>query len=149
MDPLTILQLAIQYGPIVKAAIDAAWSNDDLGTKIKEVAGPLVPILEKIGGDLFPKAAPVLHAVGGAMAAFDPNTTKWLQGALNSLLDPSPNLTVDGIYGPRTRDAVLKMQEKLGLRSDGLAGQITQGAIQALLANKDLKAAGKPEMKIS
>src|SRR5215467_926847 len=100
MDPLAIVQLAIQYGPAVKAAIDEAMSNDGLLTKLKEIAAPLVPLLEQAGAKMFPKAAPALHAVGAAIAAFDPNTTKWLQGALNALVTPSPNLVVDGIYGP-------------------------------------------------
>jgi murein L,D-transpeptidase YcbB/YkuD len=133
MDPLTILQLAIQYGPAVKAVIDAAMSNDDLLSKLKQVAAPLVPLLEQAGSKMFPNAAPALHAVGAALAAFDPNTTKWLQGALNSLVTPSPNLVVDGIYGPRTAKAVTDLQTQMGLRVDGIAGMITQAAIQAAL----------------
>jgi len=134
MDPLTILQLAIQYGPLVKQAIDAALSNEDLTAKIKEIAGPLVPVLEKIGGDLFPKAVPALKVVGGVVAAFDPNVTKWLQGSLNTLITPSPNLVVDGVYGPRTRDAVIAFQTQAGLRIDGLAGTVTRAAIDAAIS---------------
>jgi peptidoglycan hydrolase-like protein with peptidoglycan-binding domain len=136
MDPMTILQLAIQYGPAIKAVIDEAWNNDDLATKLKNVAGPLMPVLEQAGAKLFPQAASTLHAVAGAIAAFDPNTTKWLQGALNAVVTPSPNLVVDGIYGPRTAAAVSALQKQLGLKVDGFAGAITQAALQTLLTKK-------------
>ncbi|SRR6266576_2423274 len=131
MDPLTILQLAIQYGPAVKAAIDAASSNSDLSAKIKALSQPLAKILETVGGALFPSAKPELHVVGGAIAAFDPNVTKWLQGSLNALVVPSPKLVVDGQYGPRTRAAVQAFQKQAGLVVDGLAGQLTQAAVIA------------------
>lgn len=141
MDPLTIMQLAIQYGPLIKDAIDSAWSNDDLATKVKKIAGPLAPIIEQIGAKLFPKAAKELHIVGGVVAAFDPNVTKWLQGAMNSVNTPSPNLVVDGIYGARTRAAVEQLQKQLGLVVDGLAGTITRAALDALLAKQQTKPA--------
>jgi lysozyme family protein len=133
MDFLSVFQLAIQYGPIVKGLIDEATSNDDLAKKLSALAGPFGKMLADIGSHLFPKAAPALHIVGGAIAAFDPNVTKWLQGSLNVLLNPSPNLVVDGRYGPKTRDAVEQLQAQLGLKVDGLAGQITQAAIAAAL----------------
>jgi peptidoglycan hydrolase-like protein with peptidoglycan-binding domain len=131
----TIIQMVLQFAPLVKAAIDIASSNEGLVAKIKEISPTVATMLEEIGATLFPKAAPALHIVGGAIAAFDTNTTKWLQGALNAMLVPSPNLVVDGIYGVKTRDAVYLMQAKLGLKIDGLAGQITQAAIAAALAN--------------
>lgn len=134
MDPLTILQLAIQYGPTVKTLIDEALSNDDLVAKITALSRPLANLLEGIGATFFPKAAANLHVVGGVIAAFDPNTTKWLQGALNALVNPSPGLVVDGLYGAKTRAAVSALQAQLGLTIDGLAGQITQAAISAALA---------------
>ena len=60
--------------------------------------------------------------------------TKWLQGSLNVLLDPSPNLVIDGRYGPMTRNAVEQLQAKLGLKVDGWAGEITKAAVAAALA---------------
>jgi len=53
---------------------------------------------------------------------------------LNKLVTPSPNLVVDGIYGPKTREAVEAAQKKLGVTVDGWAGEITQGAIQTALS---------------
>ncbi len=135
MNVLAIIQMVMQFAPLVKAAIDVASSNEDLVSKIKDISPTVAAVLDEIGSVLFPKAAPALHLVGGAIAAFDPNTTKWLQGALNKMLVPSPALVVDGIYGVKTRDSVIAMQTKLGLKPDGLAGQITQAAVAAALAN--------------
>jgi|ERR1043166_709088 peptidoglycan hydrolase-like protein with peptidoglycan-binding domain len=134
MNVLSIIQLAIQWAGPVKAAIDLASSNMDLITKIKQLSAPLASILEGIGAELFPKAAPELHLVGGVIAAFDPNVTKWLQGSLNTVLNLTPPLVVDGMYGAKTRDAVEQLQAKLGLKVDGLAGALTQAAIAAALA---------------
>ena len=134
MDPLSIIQLAIQYGPLVKNIVDVAMSNDDIVAKITGLSKPLASLLEGIGAKFFPQASPTLHIVGGVIAAFDPSTTKWLQGSLNVLVNPSPNLVVDGVYGPKTRAAVSALQAQLGLTVDGLAGQITQAAIAAALA---------------
>lgn len=134
MDWLTVLQLAISFGPAVKDIVDAASSNEDITTKIKALSPSLAKILETVGSQFFPKAAPALHLVAGVVAAFDPNTTKWIQGALNTLVTPNPNLVVDGVYGAKTRAAVEALQTQLGLTVDGVAGQITQAAIASALA---------------
>lgn len=135
MDWLNILGLVIQYAPQVKQIIDEATSNDDITTKITQLSSPLASAIEGIGASLFPKAAPTLHLVAGAIATFDPNVTIWLQKSLNTLVTPAPNLTVDGIYGGQTKVAVEALQTKLGLSVDGIAGQITQAAIQVALNN--------------
>ncbi len=133
MNPLTILQMAITWGPTVKAILDEATSNDGILAKIESLSKPLASLLASVGSALFPKAAPELHTVAGAIAAFDPNMTKWLQGSLNSILNLNPPLVVDGLYGPKTVAAVEQVQTKLGLKVDGLAGQITQAAIAAVM----------------
>jgi hypothetical protein len=134
LSPFALIQLAIQFEPAIKAIIDEATTNDDIVTKIKALSPSFASVLEGLGAEFFPGAAPALHLIGGVIAAFDPNTTKWLQGSLNTLLSPSPNLTVDGIYGPRTKAAVVQLQTKLGLTPDGIAGMLTQSAIAAALA---------------
>lgn len=132
MTPLAIVSLIVQLLPAVQQIMTLSTTNGDLVTRITNLSKPLANLMSEVGASLFPKAAPELHLVGGIIAAFDPNLTKWLQGALNEL--NNAGLTVDGIYGPRTRDAVTAFQTKFGLRADGLAGQITQAAISALLA---------------
>lgn len=132
-----IVQLVASLAPTVKNLIDIAESDTGLIAEVTALSSPLASLLEGIGAELFPSAAPAIQAVGGIIASFDPNTTKWLQGSLNSLLGTAlnPPLVVDGIYGAKTAAAVQQAQTKYGLVVDGVAGQITQAAIQAALAN--------------
>ncbi len=144
MDWFTIISLTMQYGPLVKNIIDESLSNDDIVTKIQKLAGPLAPILEQLGGQLFPQAKPALHIAAAAMATFNPSATKSVQGALNILLVPSPNLTVDGINGPKTRAAVKAYQVQLGLDADGWVGLLTRSAIDAAMAARLTSVANTP-----
>lgn len=130
---LSYVQLAVQYGPIVKQIIDEATSNDEIVQKVEALAAPVGGMIANLGAQLFPKSSGALQTVGAAIAAFDPNTTKWLQKSLNTMLSPSPNLEVDGIYGAKTQAAVVALQTKLGLTPDGIAGKITQAAINAVV----------------
>lgn len=57
---------------------------------------------------------------------------KWLQEALNDL-GANPRLEVDGRYGPATRRAVRAFQAIAGLVVDGIAGPVTEAAIQLRL----------------
>lgn len=123
-----IFQL-LQAAPDLKTLIDRGATPDS----IRQLVPQLVPLLEQFGAHLFPKVAPELHTVAVVMTAFDPNVTKWLQGSLNKLLTPSPNLVVDGVYGAATRGAVEQVQTKLGLKVDGWAGKITNAAIALAL----------------
>lgn len=144
MDVSTLISyipLIIQYGPTVKAILDTATNNTDTAAKLEAQVKPVIGLLEQLGAALFPQAAKAIHVVGGAMAAFDPNVTKWVQGACNNIAKVSPPLVVDGVYGPLTRNAVIVLQQKLGLdKADGLAGQITQAAIDAFYAKQALAA---------
>ena len=64
--------------------------------------------------------------------ALDASGVRALQQALNQLI--GANLVVDGISGPRTREAVRSFQSRQGLVPDGIAGPLTLGAIQTALA---------------
>ena len=135
MDPLTVLTListALQVAGNVKGLLDQGGLTKQ---SLQTTAPQIIPQLADIGAALFPKLAPEMQVVAAASATFDPNVTKWLQTALNKLLTPSPNLVVDGVYGPRTRAAVEAAQKKLGITVDGFAGDVTQGAIQTALSN--------------
>ena len=49
-----------------------------------------------------------------------------LQAALNAALFPSPNLTIDGIFGGQTDAAVRRFQTERRINVDGVVGPITQ-----------------------
>jgi len=133
MDPITALTListSVQVAGQVKELLDkGSVTQQSLETAVPQI----VPQLASLGASLFPKVAPELQAVAAASATFDPNVTKWLQGSLNKLLTPSPNLEGDGVYGPKTQEAVEAAQKQLGIPVDGWAGEVTQGAIMAAL----------------
>jgi len=52
-----------------------------------------------------------------------------LQNKLNAVLDPSPRLVVDGVFGTHTRNAVLRFQQENWLVEDGEAGPCTWNAL--------------------
>lgn len=138
MNWLSLLPLLIQALPDIQAAWNATTTNATMGQVLQGLAKPVGDLLTTIGAELFPQAATSLHIVGGAIAAFNPDYVKWLQGALNTIapslnLTP-PNLAVDGIYGPLTRGAVEAVQAHFGIIIDGLAGNVTQGWIAQALA---------------
>jgi len=56
-----------------------------------------------------------------------------LQGALNIIT--GGGRTVDGIYGPETREAIRDFQRRQQLQIDGVAGPITTGRIQKMLTD--------------
>jgi len=134
MDPLTLLTListAVQAAEKIKGQLDQGGVTPQ---SLQSAVPQIIPQLASIGAALFPKVAPELQVVAAASATFDPNVTKWLQAALNKLITPSPNLVVDGVYGPRTREAVEAAQKKFGIPVDGWAGEVTQGAILTALS---------------
>jgi peptidoglycan hydrolase-like protein with peptidoglycan-binding domain len=103
-----------------------------------------------IGAQLFPKVRPELQAAAAASASYAPDYVMRVQNAANLLLGIKPPLDVDGHYGPLTRDAVEKLQKKLGLEAvDGWVGDKSMSAIQAaLLKQSDEAKASIPAPEI-
>ena len=132
MNWLDIIGLAVRYGGVVKAILDEANSNDSIIKKLSTLASPVGNLLSQLGSELFPKAAPAIQQIGAAVAAFDPNVVKWIQGALNQVMNAG--LAVDGKYGPKTTAAVETFQKAHGLVIDGVAGSVTQGLLNSLLS---------------
>jgi len=129
MDPisaLTLISTAVQVAGKVKELLDKGGVTKQ---SLEATVPQIIPQLASLGASFFPKVAPEMQVVAAASATFDPNVTKWLQASLNKLLTPSPNLEIDGIYGPKTREAEETAQKKLGIPVDGWAGEVTQGAI--------------------
>lgn len=120
-------------GGLIKSLLDGSTTNNIIADGIKALAPKFVPILENIGASMFPKLAPALHVVAGAVVSFDKDKTRWLQQGVNTLLPDEDDIAVDGVYGPATRAAVEKVQSNLGLTVDGFAGKITRLAIDAAL----------------
>ncbi len=58
------------------------------------------------------------------------NDVRKLRTGLNKL-GATPKLKVDGIFGPKTLEAVKTFQKKAELKRDGQVGKLTLGAIRA------------------
>jgi D-alanyl-D-alanine carboxypeptidase (penicillin-binding protein 5/6) len=56
-----------------------------------------------------------------------------LQRTLNDRLDPSPELSIDGDFGPMTQSAVLRFQRSKGLEASGVVGRETFAALGTLI----------------
>lgn len=56
-----------------------------------------------------------------------------LQRTLNDRLDPSPDLSIDGDFGPMTQSAVLRFQKSKGLESSGVVARETFAALGTLI----------------
>ncbi|WP_432698048.1 peptidoglycan-binding protein [Marinobacterium sp. YM272] len=86
---------------------------------------------------LFNKLLPLLSEEGQAvdpdMVGLEDPEVKQLQQALNDL-GADPQLVVDGRMGPKTRMAVRAFQSAAGLGVDGIAGPITEAAIELRLS---------------
>lgn len=57
------------------------------------------------------------------------SSVRTLQERLNTSLTPSPRLTPDGVFGPLTRNAVLRFQQANWLVEDGEVGPCTWNAL--------------------
>jgi len=89
-----------------------------------------------------------LPAVGAASAEIKPVLStsstdheaevKMLQQVLNERVAPSPRLTVDGVFGPATKAAVIKFQSANQLEADGVVGTQTWSALYSLTVNKNV-----------
>lgn len=96
-----------------------------------KLAPDVIPILQGVGRELFPKLAEDLAVEAGAQKLYDQVRVRWIQESMNAL--GYGVLRVDGDYGQKTKDAVRKFQEKHGLEADGWAGKVTGAVIQTEL----------------
>jgi murein L,D-transpeptidase YcbB/YkuD len=136
MNLIVLLPLLMQALPTIQKILSGASNNQVITANIQQqMPQDIVAALTQIGMQLFPKVSPALQIVAAVLAVYSkPSDIKDLQTALNKLVKPSPSLTVDGVYGAKTRDAVEALQKQLGLTIDGVAGHATKAAIAAELA---------------
>jgi peptidoglycan hydrolase-like protein with peptidoglycan-binding domain len=135
MDPMTIIGLiptALRIADFMKRALSQGVSINAIGTVFQNE--DIKKLFAMVGAYLFPKVRPELQPAAGAAVSYAPDYVMKVQNAANILLRLQPPLDVDGHYGPLTRDAVEKLQKKLGLEAvDGWVGDKSMAAIQAAL----------------
>lgn len=76
---------------------------------------------------------PLVAQALAALAAYDHNTVKWVQGALNQLVHPNPPLVVDGLWGPKTKAAVEQFESTLGIQAGGVLSNAIVSGLQTAL----------------
>lgn len=128
---LSLLPSLIQMIGPISTAVETGISVNSIGSLISNPA--ILNVFQSLGSQLFPKAAPAIALAGSLLASYSPNYVKWLQGMLNVYLKPAVPLVVDGSYGPKTIAAVEAAQTKLGLKVDGVAGDLTMAALNYFL----------------
>lgn len=67
---------------------------------------------------------------------FDLYHRRGVQKALNEKCHTSPNLKVDGVFGPASVAALQAFQQQSGLTADGVYGPQTQALLEPLIAQK-------------
>jgi peptidoglycan hydrolase-like protein with peptidoglycan-binding domain len=121
------------------------WENSSGFSKIGEVVASAAPAVLKTidewAADKFPAVDASVRRILGAIHMWAPQSTKWVQQALNTIQttgaihfgDP---LVVDGIFGNKTFAAVVLLQSKLGLKITGAVTDVEYAAINKLIAGK-------------
>lgn len=108
--------------------------RNDIRTITRRINGGFNGLPEREA--LFNKIFPLLRNDGDPVDPMDAAETddkvKSLQEALNQL-GADPKLVVDGRFGPGTRRAVKAFQAAAGITADGIAGPVTEAAIQLRL----------------
>lgn len=67
-----------------------------------------------------------------------------IQRTLNAKLVPSPQLDIDGDFGPATEQAVMRFQKSVGLTATGIVDDATQAAIGTRTTTEAVAAATPP-----
>lgn len=111
------------------------WSTCAAGALAVALVGSAAPVLAAPApaGAAPAAAAPArdrllaLGSRGPAVEAWQAGLNRWLAGAGHG------PLTVDGLFGPRTRAATLRLQRSAGIAVDGVVGPRTRAALSRLL----------------
>jgi peptidoglycan hydrolase-like protein with peptidoglycan-binding domain len=113
------------------------WDGSESGLVISNISVPGETISFQVGPAAATPATLQMGAKGPAVKA--------LQCLLNSA-GASPKLTLDGTFGSKTKTAVISIQKSYGLLQDGIAGPKTWAA---LLKINEIKTGSKgPAVKI-
>lgn len=101
---------------------DQSWNDRNAAHRLCAAIGQA--IVAQYGGNV---------ATGPLQQGADGKLVEALQRTLNQRLQPSPDLAVDGDFGPATRAAVEQFQRQHGLPSTGVVNEPTWGALGELI----------------
>lgn len=143
---ISVLPSLIQLAPQIIKAWNTPSSNGVSNVaaviSVKLPNGTsLASILAQIGAAQFPKLAPEFQAVAAALVHTHVNNTSYAQEALNIIestgyISFGPPLAVDGYWGPKTKNAVIAFQTKIGMPVTGFLADAEFAAIEAILSRE-------------
>lgn len=113
---------------------DKRWSDENAGQVV-------CARVARAAYDYFNTDAPAANSEGGLTTGASGWLVEALQRTLNERLTPSPNLTVDGEFGPATREAVIALQKKHELDPTGAVDRATWKALGPLIS-RDRRSTG-------
>jgi D-alanyl-D-alanine carboxypeptidase (penicillin-binding protein 5/6) len=107
---------------------DRSWGRDNAGNRL----------CADLGREIFEYFSPSTGAATTAAATTlkmgaSGTIVETLQRTLNARLTPSPDLGIDGDFGPMTRVAVVRFQQQSKLRASGEVGPETWRALEPLI----------------
>jgi putative chitinase len=128
VDPAHLLKPALHKWK--ESNLNAAADQNDIEKITRAINGGLNGLSDRT--EWFEKAHALLETDISKTDTSENSNIQWIQQSLNTV-GYQPQLTVDGINGPATTDAVRWFQEQAGLTVDGIAGEATQTALRAQL----------------
>ena len=142
LNMMTIMSLvsgAVSLG----SQIGKLWESSAGFSAIAQaiMTSPALKAFEATGAELFPSVDKAIQKVLGALHVAYPQSTQWIQTALNaaqtlSYIKFGDPLAVDGKFGPKTFAAVVVLQAKLGLKTTGAVQDAEYKALNVLAAGK-------------
>lgn len=133
---LKYLPLMMQIMNLIPKIQEALRSGTSIINLIKQFAPEVLPIFEQLGKGLFPTLDPTQAANAGALI-LSTDVVRTIQTQLNTLKitdDAGQPLVIDGSYGTKTKQAVMKFQTANKLNADGWAGSQTMPALATAVA---------------
>jgi len=141
---LTIISAITSFMPIAQK-IGVLWQSSAGFTKIAEqvvtAAPAAIKAIDEWAAQQFPAIEAGARRVLGALHMWVPESTKWVQRALNAaqimgLIKFGDPLVEDGIFGNKTFAAVVVLQAKLGLKITGAVTDAEYKALNLVLEGK-------------
>jgi hypothetical protein len=130
---------------VLKKAADVAMGPSPLVTGDIPFVRDYIPGIPKeaVMGKAIAAGAPTFQRAKAVMKrALPREKTCWIQTILNKT--SGENLKVDGLYGPKTREAVRQFQRRSGLSADGMVGPRTNTALIQIALNHLARTASLP-----